>query len=149
MKVEIATSAHIDEMYDIEMKCHSHPMTKKNLASNFTPQYINAVALDNEHVHGFYIANEVAGEITLFDIVVDPAMQGRGLGAQLLRHLIDSARARQCQCIWLEVRTSNVAAIGLYRKMGFIDIDIRKNYYPSHSGREDALIMQLETHLHI
>ncbi|WP_430929719.1 hypothetical protein [Pseudoalteromonas rubra] len=33
------------------------------------------------------------------------------------------------------------AAIGLYHKAGFTEMGVRKNYYPSADGKEDALLM--------
>jgi ribosomal-protein-alanine N-acetyltransferase len=44
----------------------------------------------------------------------------------------------------LEVRASNEAAISLYRKMGFSDIGLRRDYYPAEDGREDAILMGRE-----
>ena len=41
----------------------------------------------------------------------------------------------------LEVRISNEPAIALYKKYGFVEIDIRKNYY--EQPVEDAYIFQL------
>ncbi|MCZ6831549.1 MAG: hypothetical protein O7F73_18545, partial [Gammaproteobacteria bacterium] len=43
----------------------------------------------------------------------------------------------------LEVRCSNGGAIALYRKHGFTEDGVRKNYYPTDGGREDALLMSL------
>ena len=44
--------------------------------------------------------------------------------------------------IFLEVRESNQAAIALYEKAEFHQIDLRKNYYPVAGGtREHAVIM--------
>jgi ribosomal-protein-alanine N-acetyltransferase len=45
--------------------------------------------------------------------------------------------------LWLEVRASNVAAIALYESLGFNEATIRRNYYPTADGREDAIIMAL------
>ena len=42
----------------------------------------------------------------------------------------------------LEVRRSNAAAQGLYRKLGFVDVGWRKRYYEDNG--EDALLMGLE-----
>ena len=38
---------------------------------------------------------------------------------------------------------SNVAARGLYQRMGFSQIGMRRGYYPAIGGREDALVMEL------
>jgi ribosomal-protein-alanine N-acetyltransferase len=39
---------------------------------------------------------------------------------------------------------SNTAAIGLYQSSGFVDLAVRRGYYPARDGREDALIMMKE-----
>jgi ribosomal protein S18 acetylase RimI-like enzyme len=44
----------------------------------------------------------------------------------------------------LEVRNSNNAAIALYRKFGFSDDGVRREYYPAADGREDALLMSMQ-----
>ena len=45
------------------------------------------------------------------------------------------------QTLWLEVRESNPARF-LYEKLGFNEVDIRKNYYPKpDGGRENAVVM--------
>jgi ribosomal-protein-alanine N-acetyltransferase len=43
----------------------------------------------------------------------------------------------------LEVRPSNTPAQRLYRRYGFERIGVRRGYYPSHGGREDALVMRI------
>ena len=55
--------------------------------------------------------------------------------------MIDEARQSGCNAIALEVRPSNVAALGLYEKLGFALIGRRKRYYPD---KEDALVLLLE-----
>ena len=44
----------------------------------------------------------------------------------------------------LEVRPSNAAALGLYRRLGFEKIGVRRRYYPAHDGREDGWMYALE-----
>ena len=85
----------------------------------------------------------VLDEATLFNIAVDPAFQRRGLGRELLTHLIRELETRDVFTLWLEVRASNVAAIALYESLGFNEATIRRNYYPTAEGREDAIIMAL------
>jgi len=45
--------------------------------------------------------------------------------------------------IYLEVRSSNHAAIHLYDKHGFNEMSVRKDYYRAKEGREDAVLMGL------
>jgi len=55
--------------------------------------------------------------------------------------LLDRAHKLDAIDCFLEVRSTNDAAIGLYRSLGFTQVRERKNYYPTTKGREDALIM--------
>jgi ribosomal-protein-alanine N-acetyltransferase len=43
----------------------------------------------------------------------------------------------------LEVRPSNEAAIRLYQRYGFERIGVRRGYYPTEGGREDAIVMRI------
>lgn len=82
-----------------------------------------------------------AGECHLLNLCVHPDWQGRRLGRRLLRWLLESARRRQADTVFLEVRGSNRAAIALYQSEGFCEIGTRRGYYPRAQGREDALVM--------
>ncbi|MDP0897037.1 ribosomal-protein-alanine N-acetyltransferase, partial [Klebsiella pneumoniae] len=56
---------------------------------------------------------------------------------------IDEVEKLGVVTLWLEVRASNVAAIALYESVGFNEAPIRRNYYPTTDGREDAIILAL------
>jgi [ribosomal protein S18]-alanine N-acetyltransferase len=92
--------------------------------------------------HG--VMSIAVGESQIFNLGVHPDWQGRGLGRQMLRHLLTLARRREAATAFLEVRVSNAAALALYRAEGFCEIGRRRNYYPAPSGREDALVLALE-----
>ena len=70
--------------------------------------------------------------------------QGKGLGRYMMQYLISQANNAQIKQLFLEVRKSNLVAISLYKSLDFYRIGIRKNYYRTPSGREDAIVMQLE-----
>ncbi len=72
-------------------------------------------------------------------IAVRPDNRGRRYGELLLLHLLDQAIERGASWITLEVRESNVAAQGLYRKYGFTTVSTRKGYYSDNN--ENALVM--------
>jgi ribosomal-protein-alanine N-acetyltransferase len=46
--------------------------------------------------------------------------------------------------MFLEVRPSNHVAAALYETLGFREIGVRRNYYPAHSGHEDARVLVLD-----
>lgn len=88
------------------------------------------------------IMSVVAGEAHVLNLCVHPARQGRGLGAELLQHGLRIASRLGAEMIFLEVRPSNRAALRLYEQAGFVEVGLRKSYYPAPGGaREDALIL--------
>lgn len=77
----------------------------------------------------------------LLNLCVHDKSRRRGLGRLLLDHLVSLARARDVSAMFLEVRSSNEAAIQLYESMGFAKVGLRHGYYPGSSGGEDAIVM--------
>lgn len=92
---------------------------------------------------GYAILLMVVDEATLMDIGIAPHNQGLGHGKQLLEAAIQHAISRQMATLWLEVRESNKVAQNLYKQKGFVISEVRKKYYPTADGFEDAVIMQL------
>ena len=141
--IEIVPMAFSDleAVFDIEQQCHSHPWSKKLFLSHFGGRYFNHILIQHEKVIGYFVCSSVAGEVSLMNIAIDPAFQGKGLGKLLLSFLCNLSTQRCEQEIWLEVRQSNKNAIKLYQSIDFVEVDTRKNYYPTINGREDAVIM--------
>lgn len=110
--------------------------------------------LESEHNH--YVAARVDGrlvgyagitrlgrkppyEYEIHTIGVDPAHQGAGIGRELLNRILDIALGG---VVFLEVRTDNAAAIGLYESVGFTKMGLRKRYYRVSGA--DAYTMRRE-----
>ena len=72
---------------------------------------------------------------------------GQGLALALLQALYERCLHQRAQALWLEVRPSNARARALYQRESFVDIGVRKHYYPAEGGREDALVMRREIQL--
>jgi ribosomal-protein-alanine N-acetyltransferase len=72
------------------------------------------------------------------NIAVARSWQGQGKGSELLQAMIALAAEKGCETMSLEVRLSNSRALALYEKYGFIQANIRKNYY---EDGEDANLM--------
>ena len=77
----------------------------------------------------------------ILNLCVRAESRGRGLGHRLLLALLDLAREEWAGAVVLEVRSTNEPALQLYRRMGFKQVDIRKNYYSGPQANEDALVM--------
>ncbi|MDF1759888.1 MAG: ribosomal protein S18-alanine N-acetyltransferase [Coxiellaceae bacterium] len=118
-----------------------YPWSKQVFRDCMTATYPGWVLCENEQIRGFSIIKVVAEEAELLNLCVDPAVHRQGYGKQLLQYAIDEAHKQLAEHIFLEVRESNEAAKGLYLHMGFSQVGIRKQYYPTDDGREDAVIM--------
>ncbi|WP_088332009.1 ribosomal protein S18-alanine N-acetyltransferase [Lacimicrobium sp. SS2-24] len=139
----VIDAQNYDDAFGLQCACHAYPWSRATFASCLTSPYFAWQLVNDNEVVGFYVGLQVLKEVTLMDIGLARAVRGRGLSHLLLEHFFAQCRARQCEEVWLEVRVSNVAAIHLYKKSGFEVMEIRKNYYPSAQGREDAMMMKL------
>lgn len=141
--ISLLTPDDLAQAFAIECRSHAFPWSEKTFASNQGERFINLRLDVDGQMAAFAITQVVLDEASLFNIAVDPAFQRRGLGRQLLQHLIDELIKRDVLTLWLEVRASNLPAITLYEQLGFNQVSRRPNYYPTASGREDAILMAL------
>jgi ribosomal-protein-alanine N-acetyltransferase len=88
---------------------------------------------------GAYLGPDTADVMT---IEVGGTFRGRGIGRGILQALIEAAREAGCRDMMLEVRVDNAVAIGLYERLGFQRIGLRRGYYQPENA--DALTMRLE-----
>lgn len=141
--ISILTAADLITAYNIEQVSHAFPWTKATLASNQGERYLNLKLSTDGQMAGFAITEIVLDEATLFNITIHPQWHRCGFGRRLLHVLIEKLTRRGVVTLWLEVRTSNMEAIALYDDLGFNQVTLRRNYYPSANGREDAIVMAL------
>lgn len=124
----------------IEQSTHVVPWGEDTFRICFQEGYIGwAVEVENKLV-GFIIVSLRAEECHILNVAVAREYQHRGLGRQLLEFALNYAKQKNAGIAYLEVRLSNTRAINLYKKMKFHLIGERKDYYPTVSGTEDALI---------
>ena len=58
-------------------------------------------------------------------------------------HLVRRARQEGAEALLLEVRSDNVAALALYRRLGFTELTVRRGYYRGPDGPVDAHVLRL------
>ena len=130
----------LESVAAIERLVQTHPWNKQQFQDSLASYQCTVYEQANQVV-GFCILQPVLDEANLLLMAIHPSQQGKGLGYKLLDQSIQQLKNNPIQ-IFLEVRESNTAAIRLYEKTGFHQIDVRKNYYPNPDGsREHAVIM--------
>ena len=95
-----------------------------------------------EDIVGFAGIMVLAEDAELLNIAIDPEFQRKGIGAMLLKRVIQEAWDHGAERMLLEVRAGNIQAQQLYEWYHFHVIDSRKWYYSNPT--EDALVMSLE-----
>lgn len=122
---------------------HSHPMSLRTIESCFGTLYSTFGLRVEGDLVGFAILHLIFEDATLMDICVDPSEQGRGYGQMLLQAVIAHAVHSKVETLFLEVRSSSLAAKHLYSKYDFKESGIRQSYYKTENGNEDAILMEL------
>ncbi|MGB9408502.1 MAG: ribosomal protein S18-alanine N-acetyltransferase [Terracidiphilus sp.] len=92
-------------------------------------------------VAGFAVASLMPPQAELEIIAVAAQHQRHGLAGRLFAQLEADLGKAQVNEVILEVRASNLPALGLYRRLGFVETSRRPRYY--HDPIEDAVLMHL------
>lgn len=139
------TVASLDAVLAIENEAYPFPWTRGNFLDSLAVGYTAQRLLDEQdRLLGYFIAMAGVEEMHLLNITVASVEQHRGHARFMLEDLVARCRQAGAQRLWLEVRTGNTRAQGLYERFGFRRVGLRKGYYPApHGRREDAVVMSL------
>jgi ribosomal-protein-alanine acetyltransferase len=137
---ETATINNLDDFYEIEkLSFGREAFTRKQIAYLLTDYNAIAIAARaNNRIAGFTIArlaigrNKSFGHIITVDVL--PSYRRKGIAQGLLRKVESTLREKgACECL-LEVREDNVAAIKLYKKLGYDKVGRLEKYYGEAHG---------------
>jgi ribosomal-protein-alanine N-acetyltransferase len=147
VQIRNATYNDLPGVLDIERLSFPQPWSlasfRRELSLSFSRLML--AVLDGEtqdagRIAGYLCRWLVAGESHILNIAAHPDMRRRGVGTALMAEAVAEAQARRASLMILEVRRSNLEARSLYRKFGFEERRLRRNYY---GPGEDALVMEL------
>ncbi|MCW5936163.1 MAG: ribosomal protein S18-alanine N-acetyltransferase [Fimbriimonadaceae bacterium] len=140
LRFEALKESHLNAILEIERASQGVPWSEQAFRNELGHDHgIFLVAIVDGKVVGFAGAWVLIDEAHVTTVAIHPTMRRKGLGEKLVLELLSRSQEKGATCATLEVRASNEAAIHLYRKLGFVDAAVRKNYYPDN--REDALVM--------
>jgi [ribosomal protein S18]-alanine N-acetyltransferase len=131
----------LDDVMVVELNSFTVPWSREaffnELTKNQFAQYL-VVEVDQKVV-GYCGVWIIVDEAHITNIALLPEYRGMKLGEALMAKVMELARAMGALRMTLEVRVSNERAQNLYRKFGFEEGAIRKQYYTDNM--EDALVM--------
>jgi ribosomal-protein-alanine N-acetyltransferase len=139
------TASRVEAVAAIEASAYAFPWSRGNFIDSLAAGYLAEVMLDAAgDVLAYQVAMQGVDELHLLNLTVAPTHWGRGLGRHLLDRLVRHARGVPAGAVWLEVRQSNARARRIYERYGFVQVGVRRGYYPAPQGaREDAVVMSL------
>lgn len=91
------------------------------------------------NLRGYIMYHVVPDEAVIINYAIDPDHWRMGLGTRLLNCTLDLMKDAGINTIFLDVRRSNLGALKLYEKYGFVPMGVRRNYYSEPV--EDAILM--------
>ena len=133
-------SEHIAQIEELEKLCFSVPWTRQQLISQLPDNmHVFLAAVSGEEVLGYVGMMFVLDEGYISNVAVSPEHRRQGIADALIDELLSRAKMLELSFVTLEVRDSNQGARALYKKHGFTDVGLRKNYY--NFPTEDAILM--------
>lgn len=137
----------VDDLHDvlaIENDVYPYPWTRGNFLDSLYNGYETWTLRDaGSMLAGYFLLMLAVDEAHLLNISVRRDLHGKGLGRMQLDKVAALAKEKGMQSVLLEVRPSNQRALAVYQHYGFVQIGVRKGYYPAVGNmREDAIVMR-------
>jgi len=142
--IEQMTEDDLGDVLEIERQIYDFPWTVGNFADSLRSGYYCVVLRMGNRLIGYAVMMLGAGEAHLLNLSIAASEQRRGHGSRLLQSMVGACRNCGARQLFLEVRPTNTAGRLMYAKHGFSQIAVRRGYYPSRTGREDALLLALD-----
>jgi len=122
---------------EIERASFKTPWSKQMIKGLCGLENAVCLVLDVDDVVQGYVSARVESDETpilhIVNLAVAPEARRQGKGRMLLRAILERGRDAGCDWSYLEVRTTNPAAIRLYQKAGFKIFRKRSHYYEDGS----------------
>ena len=146
MSIRLMQKSDLDAVMINERLAYDFPCSASIMASNQKRYYCIVfeapAGVDTPaEILGHAILSTVADEASVINIAVSPKAQRQRIGYQLMENILAYATSKNCVEVFLEVRESNRPAFTMYHQFGFNEVGIRRNYYPSKQGSEDAILL--------
>ena len=132
---------HVTDVYSIETESYKYPWSEKIFIDCVNNNYLCRVLLVDDQIIGYIISSIVQDECHIMNLCIKVDFRKFGYARHVLNELHTEIKVLGCKMVFLECRPSNEAALSLYNSEGYNEIGIRKNYYPTEKGHEDALML--------
>lgn len=140
INIEITTTPDFSALAAVHAASFSSAWSAEDIASMLTVHGTSAFVAEG----GFGLLRLIGDEAELLTLAVLPEQRRHGVGGAILGGMCSWLKGQSAQCLFLEVRASNAAALSLYERWGFSTIATRKDYYSNPNNTfESAVVMRL------
>jgi len=130
-----AKTSDLETLRSIEKECFTtEAFTRKQLYHLLeNPRGISLVAQIDDEIAGFLVGliysygKTRTGHVYTVDVAVKH--RRKGVGLRLLREFEERLVENRVGICYLEARSGNLAALELYRKQGYTEVHVLKNFY--------------------
>jgi ribosomal-protein-alanine N-acetyltransferase len=145
VSIRPATADDLGPILAIEARVHVAPWTRENFEKEWEKPYSTTWVLTDDDtdtlVFGYATFWMMDDSVEILNIAVTNEHRGLGFAKLMLQHIIREGVKREGKRLILDVRKSNLPAVGLYQRAGFAITQYRKAFY---TNGEDAYHMALE-----
>jgi [ribosomal protein S18]-alanine N-acetyltransferase len=140
VKIETATTRHLNELYAIEQQCFDEEAFSRQQINYLLSDYntISLLAKVEDVTAGFVIAHLEIDDASVFGHIITlnvaSAFRRKGIAQALLGEIENSLKQKGISECRLEVRENNSAALKLYKKLGYLEIGKLEHYYGKMHG---------------
>lgn len=141
LQIGPAHAADAEELAKLEAECFSHPRSETAILSEIDQpeRYLLLTCKVRGQLEGYVGLEYVLDEGYITDLAVFPNCRRYGVGTALMLTLEERGRELKLRFLTLEVRAGNLAALGLYWKLGYQEVGRRPGFYTD--PKEDAVLM--------
>ena len=145
LRVRLMLAADLTALVAGSARGESDFWTKERIKESFEVSSSRCYVLESAvgKILGHAIFQCAADEASLLNLGINFEFRRLGYGKKLLLWCLEELAGHDIRRVLLEVRCSNNVAIMLYEKLFFSRDGVRKDYYPSKNGFEDALLMSI------
>ncbi len=134
---------HLSQLRALESLCFEYYWTEEQFRLGLEKKAFFVLGYEEQGMLVGYLAYSIVlDEMEVLNLGVHPEFRRKGIGKALMLDLMQRCREMNVKRGLLDVKESNAPAIGLYESLGFVQVGVRKNYYPD--TREDALLYDLD-----
>lgn len=130
INVDVASLEDLDEILALEKESIlNNPLNKNDIVTALSVEIYKTFKITHNKDFAGFVITQITDEVNIDSIAVKKEFRNLGLATKLIEKVEDFASNKGLNIVSLEVSDKNITAYLLYKKLGFVERRVRKNYY--------------------